>query len=249
MQNTGGKAIGYIRVSTKDQHLGPEAQLAAIIDWCARNGVELVETVTEKGVHGDTEIEKRDGLVEALTAIEGGRASILLVMRRDRLARDVMIVAMVERLLARQGAVLRSTDGASDIDGPDGFLVKRMQDVIAEYERLTIRLRTKGALAVKKRRGERTGDIPYGYTIDQPTVRDARGCTLVAAKLLPNPDEQAAIECARALKAEGRSLRAIAVGLAAAGFRSRAGGEFHPQQIARLLTSNVAPIVQMQKAA
>ena len=36
------KAIGYIRVSTDEQMLGPGAQRDAIEAWCARHDAELV---------------------------------------------------------------------------------------------------------------------------------------------------------------------------------------------------------------
>ena len=38
-------------------------------------------------------------------------------------------------------------------------------DVFAAYEREVIRARTRAALGVKRARGERTGEIPYGYRV------------------------------------------------------------------------------------
>ena len=43
-------AIAYLRVSTEDQNLGPEAQAASIEKWCATNGVTLVATFQDQGV-------------------------------------------------------------------------------------------------------------------------------------------------------------------------------------------------------
>ena len=41
----------------------------------------------------------------------------------------------------------------------------RMVDAFAEYERAIIRARTRAALAVKRGRGERTGEVPYGFRL------------------------------------------------------------------------------------
>ena len=35
-------AVAYLRVSTDEQHLGPEAQRAAITAWASREGVSVV---------------------------------------------------------------------------------------------------------------------------------------------------------------------------------------------------------------
>ena len=42
------KAVAYLRVSTEDQHLGPEAQEHAIREWASRQGITLV------AIHTDT---------------------------------------------------------------------------------------------------------------------------------------------------------------------------------------------------
>ena len=44
-------------------------------------------------------------------------------------------------------------------------MMRKIVDVFAEYELLVIRLRTRVGLAAKKRRGERTGNVPYGFDL------------------------------------------------------------------------------------
>ncbi len=73
------KGVGYIRVSTEDQHLGPEAQRGAIERWVAVTGVEVVEWHTDHGVSGAAPLEKRSGLLAALNAIRLHRAGRLVV--------------------------------------------------------------------------------------------------------------------------------------------------------------------------
>lgn len=93
------------------------------------------------------------------------------------------------------------------------------------------RARTRAALAVIRARGHKTGGgVPFGYTVGDD------GRTLVAVE-----GEQATIARARALAAEGRSLRAVAAELAHVGRVSRTGRPFAAPQIARMLASVEAP--------
>src|SRR5690606_20526464 len=102
------------------------------------------------------------------------KAGLLLVTRRDRLARDVVKAAMIERLAARHGARVVSAAGEGEGDDPASSLMRRMIDAFAEYERAILKARTKAALAVKKARGERVGSIPYGKRLgsDGRTLED-----------------------------------------------------------------------------
>ena len=61
--------VGYVRVSTDEQALGPEAQREAIESWCSREAAELVAVFADLGVSGGTPVEKRPGLNRALDAI------------------------------------------------------------------------------------------------------------------------------------------------------------------------------------
>lgn len=83
---------------------------------------------------------------------------------------------------------------------------------------------TKDALGAKKARGERTGSVPYGYTMA------ADGVHLEAVS-----EEQEVIAEARRLHGAGQSLRGIARELLLLGHTSRNGRIFEAQQIHRML--------------
>ena len=61
-------AVAYLRVSTEEQHLGPEAQLAAIELWATRQGVTVVAVHRDLGVSGATPLADCKGLMAALEA-------------------------------------------------------------------------------------------------------------------------------------------------------------------------------------
>jgi hypothetical protein len=90
------RAIGYRRVSTAEQELGLDAQQAAIIAGAARLDLPLADTFTDAGLSGGLALEQRPALLAALDAL--GKGDVLIVAKRDRLGRDVLNVAMFERL-------------------------------------------------------------------------------------------------------------------------------------------------------
>jgi len=150
------KVIGYVRVSTGDQALGPEAQRSAMLAWYEAHGCKVVELFCDQGVGGAAPAEdQRPGLSAALPGVKQHRAGILLVATRDRLARDTLNAALVDQRAQQLGAAIRAVDGRGNADTPEGLLVRRIVDACAEYERLTIKARTKAALAVKRSRRER----------------------------------------------------------------------------------------------
>ena len=218
------RAIGLLRVSTADQGesgLGLAAQRAAVEAAANRLGLELV-SVHEEVASGAAPLEKRTGLMAALGEL--GRGDVLLTAKRDRVARDPIILAMVERLAQRAGARLISAagEGTGD-DDPTSVLMRRIVDAFAEYERLVIGARTKAALRAKRAQGLVTGTAPYGFRAD------AEG------RLQRAPREQKVIAAVLKAKADGLSERRIMALLHAKGFRSRKGGKLYRGQIRSIL--------------
>src|SRR5262245_14033225 len=92
--------VGYVRVSTDRQAVGPEAQRAAIERWCQDRGATLA-SVHEDRVSGTSEGTDRPGLVAALAAVRQRGAGTLLVAKRDRIGRDMVVIAAIERAANR----------------------------------------------------------------------------------------------------------------------------------------------------
>jgi site-specific DNA recombinase len=222
-QNDPSKAIGYIRCSTEEQHLGPEAQREALTRWCKASGAQLVAVFEDLGVSGGAELAKRPGLMGAMDAIKREGAGGLLVAKRDRLARDVVLAAMTERLVERAGARVLAADGTGNGEGIDASLMRGVVDLFAQHERNVIKARTKAALAVKRGRGERIGKIPFGYRLASDGLH-----------LEPDDPEQVVLAHVLALRADGLTIRAIAQRLDVEGTPAR-GTRWHATTVARLL--------------
>jgi DNA invertase Pin-like site-specific DNA recombinase len=218
------QAVGYVRASTQEQDLSPEAQAVALRGWCEASGATLAAVFHDLGISGATPIDRRPGFLEALGSAKQYGAEILLIAKRDRLARDVIIAATAEQLARKAGLRIVAANGAGNGDDASAWLLRTILDAMAQYERALIRQRTKAALAVKKAKGEQTGTIPYGYQLA------ADGKTL-----LESPDEQAVLARIRTLRDRGYSMQRIADALNADGWLTRRGTPWRQQYIDALL--------------
>jgi len=212
--------IGYIRVSTDDQAdsgLGLEAQMAAIL-------AEYPDAVIYADEGASSISSDRDGLHTALQTLSKG--DLLIVAKRDRLARDPMLTAAIEKECKKCGARVVSIAGeGTDDDDPTSILTRRMIDAFAEFERLQIGVRTKAALAAKKARGEKTGgEVPYGFDVDAD------------GHLRPNQSEQETLQAIKELRGRGWTLQAICDDLTSRGVMTKTGKTtWQPKVVSRLL--------------
>ncbi len=222
------KIIGYIRVSTDQQAesgLGLEAQKKAIQDYAQKAGQFITEFYSDEGASGSLSLEKRPGILNAISAL--GKGDILAVAKRDRLGRDPLVLAMIESAIARKNSRIISAAGeGTDNDDPSSILMRRMIDAFAEYERLIIKARTKAALRVKKEKGQRVGHIPYGYKLAPDGIH-----------LDKNEQEQFIIKQMNSLQNRGYSIRDIAIKMNKKELFNRSQSKWNHASIFRILKS------------
>src|SRR5271165_5979441 len=154
-------AIAYLRVSTDEQAvsgLGLAAQESAIRAECARRGLAVLAVYTDAGLSAKN--LDRPALGDALAALDGGRASVLMVAKLDRLTRSVHDATGLMAAAERAGWGLVALDVAVDTTTPQGAAMAQVLAVFAELERRLIGERTKAALAVKRAQGVRLGRPP-----------------------------------------------------------------------------------------
>ena len=220
-------AVAYIRVSTSEQEIGPEAQRHAIVKWCERYSIELAcDPFVDQGVSGGLDFEKRPGLVDAYDALKTHNAGILVAHKRDRIARDREVMGQLSMMLRKMGCRICTTEkppGEAGVLDPMAKAMEGVQDVFAELERSMIRARTKAALDVKRRRGERVGNVPYGFQLDPDGVH-----------LVLDPKEQTIIKIVKEMREDGESLRAIGQELTRRGHKPKRGVAWHPQIVKQI---------------
>jgi DNA invertase Pin-like site-specific DNA recombinase len=220
-------AVGLIRVSTDEQTdsgLGLEAQRHALAEAAERLELQLVQVIEEAGVSGGLDHDKRAGLLQAVNAVP--RGGVLLVAKLDRLGRDRFVQAWVEKELKVRGArvVSAAGEGTDTDDDISGLILRRVSEMFAEVEREQIRVRTKVALAAKRRNSEKLGGtVPLGFDVEQ----DSNG----TKRLVPSQQDQKALKLMRTLHAKGYSLRAIGAELHKRGHKTKRGGKWHAKVI------------------
>lgn len=220
------KYVIYLRVSTEQQResgLGMEAQRQMCLAYIAKHGSQSVLEFMDEGFSGSLELDRRPALLESISHLEKG--DVLLIAKRDRIGRDPIVNAMIERAVERKKARLVSASGdVNDSNDPSSILMKRMVDAFAEYERLIIGARTKAALQVKKRKGQRIGHIPYGYSLCIDNVH-----------LEHNEDEQIILSLINTGRELGLSYRKIAQDFNEMNILNRQGMKWNHVSITRVM--------------
>lgn len=224
-RTTTSKAVGYVRVSTAGQAADGaslEAQRARIAATAAAAGLELVAVHADEGLSGKR-ADNRPGLVAALDAACRQRA-VLVVYSLSRMSRSVTDTLTIIERLDRAGAGLVSITESIDTTTAAGRMMVTMISAFAAFERELTSERTATVLAHKRSQGQRTGTVPYGFTLD------ADGITLVE-----DTDEQIVLRRIEDCRRAGLSLRAIADELNAAGVIGKQGGTWHASTVASVL--------------
>lgn len=80
----------YTRRSTDAQVASPQTQHDACLEYCARNGHEIVRVFHEAPLSGKTELEHRTALPELIAAVKNPKREFdgIIVWRTDRLCRN-----------------------------------------------------------------------------------------------------------------------------------------------------------------
>ena len=233
------RLIAYLRVSTieqADKRYGLDVKREAIRKAAKQLGAKIVAWTVDEGKSGTLDAVYRPGLLDALTAIRGGRAEGLIMRDLDRLARAVTVQeAVLGEVWAHKGtAVFTSVPPAEvlrdDPDDPYRTAMRQMRGVFAELDRRLIvkRLRD-GRQAKAANGGHIDGPAPYGWRVDEPHLANPHG------KLVPVPAEQKALARMKALAAQGKSTREIARVLTAEGHSTKRGGRWTSPVVARIL--------------
>jgi DNA invertase Pin-like site-specific DNA recombinase len=220
-------------VSTQDQAdsgLGLEAQQTIIAAAAQRLNVSVVATFTDAGLSGSLGLEHRPGLADSLNLLQ--RGDVLLVAKRDRIARDAFVAVLVEREVARKGARIISAAGeGTETDDPAAVFTRRILDAVSELERALIASRTRAAMAEARKRGQRVGRIPFGHRLADDGVH-----------LVLDAEEQAILREIHFWRTRGYALTTIADELNSRGLRNRQGREWRRSFVGQLLERHPAKI-------
>ena len=189
---------GYIRVSLEEQAahgFSLEAQEKKIRGYCDLYDLNLLHIHCDPGASGKD--LNRPGIQEVILALRKRKDGIggLVVAKLDRLTRSLRDCAQLidEHFGEKRDKRLFSVEESIDTRKAAGRLVLNVIMTVAQWEREVIAERTRDALQAKIARGERVGNLRFGYDLDAD-----------GKHLVPNEGEQETIRLFREGRARAR---------------------------------------------
>jgi site-specific DNA recombinase len=194
------KTVVYTRFSPRRNSETCEScefQAASCEQYAHDHNLDIVATYHDPDVSGGDEY--RENLWAAIKKLP--KDGVLLVYKRDRLARNVYLSECINRAVRKAGARIIAVEGDIEGDSIEIAMVRQVMAAISEYEKKVIGQRTKWAMAKHQRQGGRMSRwTPYGWKInpDNPAI------------MLVNDDEQKIIGRMVYMRENGHSMNQIA---------------------------------------
>ncbi len=210
------RAVAYLRAPNQREF---------IAQWAERHAVEVVGWELDESLTGETPIAERPGLLAAYASIRERGAGLLVAANAEAFTRDELVSWLIERAALEEGARITTADGSAlPRPAPAVGYTRQALDLAAAYARVMHRHRIRTALAERRSRGLRIGNVAYGFRL----AADGK-------QLEANPGEQDVIALVKTLAAEGLSQRAIAASLELRGIKGRTGAPLGKTQVATIL--------------
>jgi putative DNA-invertase from lambdoid prophage Rac len=192
---------GYVRVSTLQQaNEGDslETQLKQIGSYASLKGYEipLENFVTERGVSGSLEFEKRPEGAKLFERLQSG--DVLIFSKLDRAFRNTRNALNTLHELKVRGVSVHFIDLGGDVTNDGiGSVIFTILSAFASFERERIATRIREVKQVQKTEGKFLGGFTrFGFTVD-------------GDRLVPNPEQQSIIKEMKGMRRRGMSLRRI----------------------------------------
>jgi site-specific DNA recombinase len=218
-------AIGYVRVSTDrqaDHGVSLDAQETKIRAMATVQGVQLLEVIVDGGESAKS--LNRPGLRRLLSLVDSGKVQAVIVAKLDRLTRSVKDLCGLLELFEKKNVALVSVAESLDTGTAAGRLVITIMGAVSQWEREAIGERTRDALRHKQSKGERVGNIQFGYRLSDD-----------GKHLEVDPAEEAVLEEIGRLREHGGTLRGIAASLNARTWLTRRGTQWRHEHVARII--------------
>jgi DNA invertase Pin-like site-specific DNA recombinase len=222
------KTIGYIRVSTDkqaDRGVSLDAQAEKIRAMAVVHEGELIDIIVDGGESAKS--LNRPGMTRLLELVDSGAVKAVIVAKLDRLTRSVKDLCTLLERFERRGVALVSVAESLDTGSAAGRLVLNIMTAVSQWEREAIGERTRDALNHKRGKGERVGNLAFGYRLADD-----------GQHLEPDPTEQDALTEIRRLRSDGMAMRGIAAALNHRAYRTRRGTAWRLESVARVLKQN-----------
>ncbi len=230
------KTAGYIRVSTESQvkdGFGLDIQKEAIEKYAQDQDIGSILFYEEKGQSGA--VEDRPALAELRADIEDGQIDTVIILRLDRLARDLLLQETIISDFQKHGAIIYSIKEpdlcSSD---PSRVMVRQIMGAVNQYEAALITARLRAGKHKKAQAGGFAGgQRPLGYKktlgfqgkdIPDLTVKDTEARTV--ARIFE-------------LRGQGETLDSIVETLNLEGHKTKRGGSWYRATVKYILDNSI----------
>jgi DNA invertase Pin-like site-specific DNA recombinase len=221
------KAIGYIRVSTKQQSLedryGADVQRKEILSYADEHGYSIVDWKIDK-ISGTA--EDRPAMNEILYGdVTNPPIEAVIVFKNDRVARDTKLYFYYLFTLEKRNIKLLATNEEFTEGNDLANVYRALLQFVAEQERKNIALRTSKGRSIKAACGGYSGGRrPYGYKVENK-------------RLVIDEDERPIVEFIFSAYDKGTPLLHIADMLNNKGYRTRKGTTFQATSVKSILSN------------
>jgi DNA invertase Pin-like site-specific DNA recombinase len=192
-------------------------QRLAVEAYAKRAGYEIVDEFNDAAVSGADALDARPGFADALKRIASNGVRTIIVENASRFARDLIVAETGFRRLRDAGITLIAADAPNSFldDTPTSAFIRQVLAAVQELDRAMIVSKLKGARQRKR----------------------ATGVKVEGRKSYAEADRsRAAVERAKALKAEGLTLRQVAERLASEGHMTSAGTPYQFTAVGRMIS-------------
>jgi site-specific DNA recombinase len=160
------KAIGYKRISTKDQsNFSLDGQDKYISEFAEKNNYDIVEIFTDDGKSAKS-FDRPDWIKLERFIEKNKDVQFLIVAKYDRFSRNTAEgLHKIELLEKKYGIIIISVFEQMFIDYNSPFFFKQRADILvnAEFELRVIRDRTRFGIHQAKQSGRYVHKAPFGY--------------------------------------------------------------------------------------
>src|SRR5699024_4712486 len=172
----------YIRVSTLEQAnegYSIAAQRERLVAYCKAQGWNDYKFYVDEGVSAkDTE---RPELQKMFKDMRDGLINMILVYRLDRFTRRVIDLHKMLEEMKKYNCAFKSATEVYDTSNAMGRMFITIVAALAEWENENLSERIQMALEEKVASGERVGNVPYGFDLneDEKLVKNDRSIIIL----------------------------------------------------------------------
>jgi len=169
------KTIIYLRVSTNFQHQNGHSldnQLHKLKQYCDLNSLDNITVIRE--IKSGKNINSREGFLKMMELVKSKEYSNVVVYSLSRFGRNTVDILKSIEVMNKYNVSFHSLSENINTTTSSGKFFLTVLSGLAQLEREQISERVSDVLRHKKEKGERIGQIAFGFRLDESTNKIAK---------------------------------------------------------------------------